>query len=668
MQITAAILVALIPALYAFLFLYAYWDPADHLSDVSIAVVNNDKGAVVDGEDQNIGDMLVESLRSSAEVKWVFTDSQGADNGFRDGEYYAELIIPWDFTKCIATAAETDKTQGTLYFKANDKLGTFASSILSNVSAGIEASVSKSITENLADSLTGRLQELPDSFGRLSDSLERLDDASKQLSQGMNSLTQGQITYNSGLDQLTEGLASAYNGSQAIDSAALILAGKFELFHNTLKVNLGSMTTLSNYSEQYNNGFAVLSPKLNTYIDTSSKQLQQCIGIITWLKAYVGKHPESMTDPDMQQMISALNTIGNNEGNTTDPTAVASTLTTALNKLTGTYAQINAAVQKLPEGMKTASTGAGALSSGIGKLSDGSSTLFMGIDTLSKGADTLSEKSGLLLSSEQKILDGLNQMSSGIEQMKTTVDTSLDQMKSANSALEGYGSYLADPVKLEITKIGEAENTGMAMAPFIMSLCLWLGGLMYIIIFTSMEKLKFEEWQISQKIKLDVGLFRFQLLAVIQSVCLAFTVHHILGLRVDNTAQFYGICILGGVAFITVIQAIVLIFHDLGKLLSIIFMLLQITAGGGMMSMALVPSFYKNIHPYMPMTYTIQVLRDNILGMDTSSYNHGMTVLTVTFVVGLMLVVLLSFVTHLFRAGMGKKIAATLHRNAAARV
>lgn len=41
--------------------------------------------------------------------------------------------------------------------------------------------------------------------------------------------------------------------------------------------------------------------------------------------------------------------------------------------------------------------------------------------------------------------------------------------------------------------MGEAKNTGMAMAPFIISLCLWLGGLMYIIIFTSMEKLKFEE-------------------------------------------------------------------------------------------------------------------------------------------------------------------------------
>ncbi len=655
MQITVTALISLIPAFYAFIFLYAYWDPTSHLSDISIAVVNNDKGSVIDGENKNIGNSLVDKLKSNSNVKWVFTDKKDADNGVLKGKYYAELVIPDDFTKCISTAAEANKTQGTLYFKSNDKMGTFASSIMSSFSANIENTVSESITESLVDSLTGKLQELPDSLQKLSDGLSKLDKGAEQLSQGMNTLTQGQSLFNSGLNKISVGLGSAGNGSQTLNSALQLLLGKSMLFTNALNENTNSLQTLSNYSGQYNSGLNTLSSKLNTYIDTSSKGLQQSIEIISWLKAYVAQHPESMTDANMQQIISALSSISGSQSDTTDPTAAASALTSALNKLNQTYEQINTAIQKLPGGMQTASAGADALSDAVGQLSGGSESLSSGIDTLSQGANTLNEKSQLILSSDQKVLSGISQLRTGIGQMKASVDSSIQQLKNSSTALEGYGKFAANPVKMEITKIGEAKNTGMAMAPFMISLCLWLGGLMFIIIFTTMDKVKFDELKLSQKIKIDFGLFRFQLLAVIQAVCLAFTVLHILGLQVNNTAQFYGICVLGGVVFITIIQVTVLVFGDFGKLLSIIFMLLQLTAGGGMMSVELVPSFYKAIHPYMPMTYTISALRDNVLSMDTSNYNQSMLVLTITLIVGLLLTVLLSLFTHLLRKGMGKK-------------
>jgi putative membrane protein len=655
MQIAVVTLISLIPAFYAFIFLYAYWDPTSHLSDISVAVVNNDIGAVIDSENKNIGNSLVDKLKSNSDVKWVFTDKKNADNGVLTEKYYAELVIPDDFSKCISTAAKANKTQGTLYFKSNDKLGTFASSLMSSVSANIENTVSKNITESLVDSLTGKLQELPDSLQKLSDGLSKLDSGAEQLSQGMNTLMQGQSLFNSGLNKMSEGLGSAGNGSQTLNSALQLLLGKSTLFANALNENTHSLQTLSNYSGQYNSGLNTISSKLNTYIDTSSKELQQSIMIITWLKAYFAMHPESMTDSNMHQIISALSSISESQNNTTDPSAAASALTSALNKLNQTYAQINMAVQKLPGGMQTASDGAGTLTGAIGQLSDGSTSLSSGIGTLKEGGDTLNEKSQIILSSDQKVLSGINQLRTGIEQMKASVDSSIQQLKSSSSALEGYGKFAANPVKMEATKIGDAKNTGMAMTPFMISLCLWLGGLMFIIIFTTMEKVKIEEVKWPQKTLIDFGLFRFQLIAVIPSVCLAFTILNILGLQVDNVAQFYGICILGGVTFITIIQVLVLVFQDLGKLLSIIFMLLQLTAGGGMMSMELVPSFYKAIHPYMPMTYTINALRDNILSMDTSDYNHSISVLVITLITGLFMTALLSLLTHLIREKKRRK-------------
>lgn len=651
LQITVVALISLIPALYAFLFLYAYWDPTSHLSDISVAVVNNDKGAVIDGESKNIGDSLTEQLKSNTTVKWVFTDKSDADNGVLKEKYYAELIIPDDFTKCISSAAVVNKTQGTLYFKSNDKLGTFASSIMSGISANIENMVSRSITENLVDTLAGKLQDLPGSLQSLSDGLSKLDDGAKQLSQGMSTLTQGQTTFNSGLNQFTTGLAGAGNGGQSLNRALQLLLGKAALFSNGIEDNTKSLQTLSGFSGQYNSGLTTLSSSLNTYISSSSKQLQKSLEIITWLKGYVAEHPESMSDTNMQQIISALGSSSGSTGDTTDPSVVASSLTLALSQLNQTYQRINTAVQKLPGGMQTASTGASALNKAVGQLSDGSASLSSGISTLSQGANTLKEKSQLILSSDQQILGGINQLRTGIEQMNAVVSRSIQQLKSNSAALEGFGKFAANPVKMETAKVGEAKNTGMAMTPFMISLCLWLGGLMLIIIFTTMDKVKFKEIMWTQKNLIDFGLFRFQLISVIQSICLAFTVLNILGLQVDNIAQFYGICILGGVTFITIIQVLVLIFQDLGKLLSIIFMLLQLTAGGGMMSMKLVPSFYQVIHPYMPMTYTINTLRDNILSMDTSDYSQSVSVLVITLIAGLLMAAMLSLLTHLVRKG-----------------
>ena len=51
--------VLLIPFMYSFFYLKAYWDPYGHMDDIPVAIVNEDK--TVDG--QNKGKDLVDSLK-----------------------------------------------------------------------------------------------------------------------------------------------------------------------------------------------------------------------------------------------------------------------------------------------------------------------------------------------------------------------------------------------------------------------------------------------------------------------------------------------------------------------------------------------------------------------------------------------------------------------------
>ena len=88
-----------IPLLYSFLYLKAYWDPYGDLKNYHIAVVNNDKGALLNDENINYGGDLVNNLQDNAAVGFEFVDSTTAEQGIKDDKYFAEIEIPEDFHK-----------------------------------------------------------------------------------------------------------------------------------------------------------------------------------------------------------------------------------------------------------------------------------------------------------------------------------------------------------------------------------------------------------------------------------------------------------------------------------------------------------------------------------------------------------------------------------------
>lgn len=526
MQTAVILILTCIPALYAFIYLYAYWDPTEYSANISIAVVNLDEGEVINDTYQNIGDSIVDTLQENTEINWVFTDKNDAKNGVLDGKYYGELLIPEDFSACIATAAKDSKTQGTLYFTANDKFGTVASSLLKNVSANIEDEVSASVTESLVNAITDKTQSIPDSLQELSDSLVKLDYGSTQLSEGLSSLIENQEAFNQKLGSLASALDSAAVNSRNINAAVDELA---------------------------------LSPGLSGQLD---------------------------------------------------------------------------------------------------QLTEGVFDLSEGLNTLSAASNLLSEKSTLFLSADTELRSGINQLNGGIETIQSAVDESTQELKMNTASLSNYGLYAAIPIQMVTSKIGDTENNGTAMTPFIASLCMWLGGIMLIIVFTTIDRFKFHEFKSSEKLMVDLGLFRFQLLGALQALCLGFTIHQLLGLEIENVLQFYGILILASITFVTIIQLLVLIFQDFGKLLSIIFMLLQLTACGGILSTDLIPAFYKSIHNFMPMTYSVNALRNIILVMNTNDFQQSIIILGTTLAAGVFLVLLISLMQHVARKHKTKKTLA----------
>ncbi len=124
--IILAILV--LPALYAWFNIYAFWDPYGKTDDVSIAVVSNDKDYVdSEGNIINMGEALIEEIKDDENFGFEILDD--ADQAVEDlyaGKYYAAIIIEPDFTYNMYNFLTTDMYSPTIKFYQNEKTNAIA--------------------------------------------------------------------------------------------------------------------------------------------------------------------------------------------------------------------------------------------------------------------------------------------------------------------------------------------------------------------------------------------------------------------------------------------------------------------------------------------------------------------------------------------------------------
>ena len=87
--IKAAVIIGvlIIPLMYSYFYLSAFWDPYSRLQDVSVAVVNLDQGAKINGKDRNVGKEICDNLEEDGSLDFHFVSEvlrRGSDSGRLD--------------------------------------------------------------------------------------------------------------------------------------------------------------------------------------------------------------------------------------------------------------------------------------------------------------------------------------------------------------------------------------------------------------------------------------------------------------------------------------------------------------------------------------------------------------------------------------------------------
>src|SRR5690625_8028774 len=90
------------------MFLWAFWDPYDHLEDVPVAVVNEDESYEFEGETLTIGDEFVDNLKEEDAFNFQFVDKETGLKGLENQDYYILIEIPKDFSEKSTTMMDDE--------------------------------------------------------------------------------------------------------------------------------------------------------------------------------------------------------------------------------------------------------------------------------------------------------------------------------------------------------------------------------------------------------------------------------------------------------------------------------------------------------------------------------------------------------------------------------
>ncbi len=646
MQILIITGVILIPLAYSLFYLGAFWDPYSKLDELPVAVVNSDEGAVINGKSRNLGNEMVERMESGKDFKWCVTGKQDATDGLSGTKYYAMIEIPPDFSSKIASAETTNKQTAIIQYAANEKRNFLASQILSRALLELEetarADVNKELTQSLRDNLMqvpGQLNDLADGLNKMHDGAATLNSGAAKLLDGQTKLTDGVSDLNGGLKDAAEGARSLATGADDLDTGM----GKAAEGAKALAAGADQLKPLASGAAKLDNGAANLKQGVDQYVAGVDSLISQSSQVAAALSNYVSRNPSAAADPVLGPLLASLSSSGTQlavlSGSGDKLKEGAADLKTGADSLTAGTAKLGS----LDTGIHDLATATGKLKAGTAGIRGGAHDLAGGIAEAAKGSNALLAAAGKLETGASDLSSGTAGMLEGVDTARQKVTDAAGEATGKLQKTDGLPDFAKSPVTVENITISTIPNYGTAFAPYFMSLSLWIGAvIMFFGIYLDADN-RIPLLSRSSRRKL-VRVLAFAGIGLVQSCLLAFLVIRVLGLQVHNTAAFYLTCILVSMVFTSIVEFLIVTLKDAGKLLSIVFLVLQLTACGGTFPMETVPPFFKAIYRYMPMTYSVNLLKETISGINASSATHDLLVLVIIFAVFLGLTILFSLI------------------------
>ena len=441
-----------------------------------------------------------------------------------------------------------------------------------------------------------------------------------------------------------------------------------ETYTNAQKASQEKATTTTKVSTQSASSdetLAAVKQQVSALASSSEKVLPKGSQAVTSMysgletvKTGLDKHGKT---PETMGMIQALTAL--KSGSSQVDTGI-STLESGLSTGTG---QLKIGIANYTAGVSSLNTGLTTFMSGTTQLYNGTKTLKKGTATLVANNNTLNSGAGQLASGAGQIADGSSQLAAGSTTLGNGIATLQDGSKILKDSLQKGADQVNDikatnktnkmfaaPVKAKNVEYSHVDNNGHAMAPYMMSVGLFVACMAFTLMYPLMEK--------NEEVKsgLQWWLSKVTVMAavsIVQAVIMVAVLIGINGMEPHYVGKTFGMAILASMAFMSLICFGEMLLNRVGSFVMLVFMVVQLGAAGGTYPLDMAPHFYTVLHKYMPFSYTVHAFR-HTLSMD------GQIGQDVAVFVGILVVSTLATIIF-YRFRMKKQVGGTLEPNGA---
>ncbi|MFJ5749667.1 YhgE/Pip family protein [Peribacillus frigoritolerans] len=649
-----------IPSIYAWFNIVASWDPYANTEGILVGVANNDKGAELNGKAVNIGKEVMEGLKDNKDLGWRFTSEKEAIEKVEKGDYYASIIIPENFSEHIATIMTDDPKKAGIDYYVNEKINSIApkitaagaNSIVDNVSKTFIKSASGSILaifnelgitlqnelptiqkmKNMVYLLEAELPELEQNIKTVQTHVKKAEDIIKRVNDGLNSIegiTSQKDKLVSDVSSYVDSTRQAFEGINPLlkndianirsdNESILVLANRLtgqDLPDNESDQLVEQGVTRINKELYLLDSMYNLLVRVNQF--NEKNVLQPEIQLVDELRDNASNQLQALNDRAYGNLIE----LGRNNDQ------VLASFQESYSKETGpkfneiwneTEAILNNVQLTMEEGTKVLPEVRKLLNETNRTLE----TRTADIDKLQNKFPEIETKIKALASKMREIDKSYN--------MEEVIDF-------LRNDIEQESEFFSEPVLLNKHSLFPIPNYGSAMSPFFTALSLWVGGTILI----SMLSVG-----VSQKVyspyQIYIGRYLiFFIIGVMQALSVSIGNIVLIGVYVADKFEYILFSVLISTVFTLIVYTFVSVLGNVGKGISVVLMVLQISSSGGTFPIQVTPPFFQHINPFLPFTYAVGLLRESVGGITWSVAGKDIFILIlfliITFILGVIL-------------------------------
>ena len=664
----------IMPSMYAWFNIKSSWDPYGNTKGLKIAIVNEDRGATVLNNKINIGNEVIHSLKQNPSLGWRFTSKKVANEGVKQGKYYASILIPNDFSTKISTVLTDHPQKPELVYQVNEKLNIVvpkytekgATGIASEITKKFEKTVSKEVLQEfnkIGIDLQANLPEIK-KFEQMVFKLEKdlpeikttvniaLNDYKKVQSVIQTTKKDMELINNivANGEKLTASLSGFFNQiNKAIQDSTPFIKETLNLLHNQSVVIQSTVSQLQNQtisqdeSMRLSNEIGKVLPNSRNMVTSLNQVLQSFNSLGT--KVDFSKDVSSLKDLESDLMMiqnenaQLKSAIQSGNGVPNDllqkMNESAASINNKINSLTGNFDQdlapkISEASRLVNESLKNTQT----------VLADAKTSIPTIKGVLQDTSNLLATKKGDI----QQLVNELPMIEAKIKKIANEIRKAKekgsieDLINFLRTDIEKVSDFYSSPIAIKKERMFPIPNYGTGLTPFYTTLSLWVGALLMVSLLTTEVH---EEKPYKSREVYFGRLLTFVTIGVLQTLVVTTGNFLILGTYAASKGYFILFALLISIVFTFIVYTLVSVFGNIGKGIGIIFLVLQISGAGGVYPIQVTPPFFQKINPFLPFTYALSLLREATGGIVWETIYKDLPILVLFVVIAIIVGVVL---------------------------